>query len=325
MIICLDGPINAGKSTVGALLASRMPHTVHIEVDHLRRFAGSLTLDQAIPYVLSDATSLAASWTKRGFHVVINWPTGRANHQRFAAAIVETGAPLFTFTLLPRLDIAIQDRGHRRLSEQESERIKGMVAGLYADDQAVGLLIDNSDQTADETVQIILEHIKAKSAVAAAEPPTGPALAPVFVVSDQPTAADVAFIRQRIREFNDSVSAHHRQARASGKERLAVLMRDASGILTGGLLANIYWGWLDIDDLWVAERWRGQGHGRKLMGLVEEAALSRGCRLAQVKTWDFQARGFYERLDYHIVGRQKDFPPGQTLFWLRKELIENDA
>ena len=58
---------------------------------------------------------------------------------------------------------------------------------------------------------------------------------------------------------------------------------------------------------------------------VEEAALSRGCRLAQVKTWDFQARGFYERLDYHIVGRQKDFPPGQTLFWLRKELIENDA
>ena len=324
MIIYLDGPINAGKSTVSALLARRMPHTVHIEVDHLRHFANSLTLDQAIPYAFSDAADLTAGWTKRGFHVVVSWPIDRNNHQRLAAALAEAGAPMFTFTLLPRLDIALKDRGQRRLSEQERARIKEMYAGMYAGGRAVGLVIDNSEQTAAETVQTILEHIEAQSIAATAEPPAGQTLAPTFVVSDRPALADVAFIRQRIKEFNDSVSDHHRQGRRTGKEPLAALMRDASGVLTGGLLASIYWGWLDINELWVAERWRGQGYGRKLMGLVEEAALGRGCRLAQVKSWDFQAQGFYERLGYHIVGRQKDFPPGRTFFWLRKELIGND-
>jgi GNAT superfamily N-acetyltransferase len=325
VIIYLDGPINAGKSTVGVLLARRMPHTVHIEVDHLRHFAWLLTLDQAIPYALSDATSLAASWIKRGFHVVVSWPINRADHQRITAAIAETGAPLFTFTLLPRLDVALKDRGQRRLSEQERARIREMYAGMYAGDQAVGLLIDNSDQTAAETVQTILEHIKAESTGAAAEPPTGPVSGPRIVISDTPTLADVAFIRQRIKEFNDSVSGHHRQVRRMGKQALAALMRNESGMLIGGLLAGIYWGWLDIDELWVAEDWRGRGHGRKLMGLVEQAALKRDCRLAQVKTWDFQARGFYEQLGYQIVGHQRDFPLGQTFFWLRKELIGNDA
>jgi ribosomal protein S18 acetylase RimI-like enzyme len=102
-------------------------------------------------------------------------------------------------------------------------------------------------------------------------------------------------------------------------------MRDAAGQLIGGLVASVYWGWLDIDELWIAEAWRGQGHGRTLMALVEEAALLRGCRSAQVKTWDFQARGFYEGFGYQVTGRLADYPPGGTLYWLRKELTNYDA
>ena len=79
MIIVLDGPINAGKSTVGAMLADRLAHTVHIEVDALRHFAGCLTLEQAIPHALADAVSLVKTWTLRGFHVVVSWPDERVN------------------------------------------------------------------------------------------------------------------------------------------------------------------------------------------------------------------------------------------------------
>jgi ribosomal protein S18 acetylase RimI-like enzyme len=56
------------------------------------------------------------------------------------------------------------------------------------------------------------------------------------------------------------------------------------------------------------------------MKMVEEAAVERGCTRAQVHTWDFQARGFYERFGYEVTGRMTDYPPGNTLFWLRKEL-----
>jgi len=318
MIIVLDGPINAGKSTIGARLAGRLPHTIHIEVDHLRHFAGGLTLAQAIPYALADAASLATAWTGRGFHVVVSWPIERANLRLMADAAAAGGAPLFVFTLLPRQAVVLSDRGRRALTAAEKERIKEMYAGLYAAGRGAGIVIDNSDQTPDETAQIILDHVQNAARAATPGLATGPW--PAFSLTEQPAPADKAAIRQRIREFNDSVSEHHRLARPTGKQPLAAFMRDGAGQLVGGLVASIYWGWLDIDELWIAQEWRGQGHGRTLMAMVEEAAVERGCRLAQVRTWDFQARGFYELLGYQVAGRMVDYPPGRAFYWLRKDL-----
>lgn len=325
MIIYLDGPINAGKSTVGASLARRLPYAVHIEVDHLRHFASRLTLNQAIPYVLSDAAMLTSEWVKRGFQVIVSWPIERVNYHRFAEDVAGTGAPLFTFTLLPRLDVALKDRGARPLSDREQARIREMYSGMYAGGQEVGFLIDNSDQSPAETAQIILDHVKEWPGHEAAILASDPAKELTFTTTDRPTAAEQAYLRQRIKEYNDDVSAHHRLTRRTGKEPLAVLMRDSDAALVGGFLATTYWGWLDIDQLWVAERWRGLGHGRALMQMGEEEALNRGCRQAQVKTWDFQARGFYERLGYHVVGQQQGYPPGHTFYWLRKALTGNDG
>ena len=40
-----------------------------------------------------------------------------------------------------------------------------------------------------------------------------------------------------------------------------------------------------------------------------------------VKTFSFQALEFYTKLGYTIVGELKDYHPGESFFWLRKELI----
>ncbi len=318
MIIILDGPINAGKSTVGARLASRLPQAVHIEIDHLRHFAAGLTLEQAIPYALADAASLVAAWTGRGFHVVVSWPIERANLHHFTAVASASGTALFVFTLLPKLETALSDRGRRRLSAGERARIREMYADMYASGQAAGVAIDNSDQSPAETTQLILDHIH--KAGREAKPTADERLVPAFSLTEQPAPADVAAIRQRIKIFNDAVSEHHRRARPTGKQPLAAFMRDASGQLIGGLVASTYWGWLDIEELWIAAAWRGQGHGRTLMTMVEQAARERGCRLAKVTTWDFQARGFYERFGYQVAGQMVDYPPGNTFYWLRKTL-----
>ncbi|UCG23869.1 MAG: GNAT family N-acetyltransferase [Chloroflexota bacterium] len=324
MIVFLDGPVNAGKSTVGALLTSELQQAVHIEVDHLRHFSGALSLEEAIPFALADAAELTTTWVTRGFQVVLSWPIERDQHQRFAAATAGSGAPLHTFTLLPALEIALGDRGGRRLTSKERTRIREMYASMYAGDRPVGVVIDNSQQTPASTVRTILDYIEAGPIRAGGEPDADFRNGLFYDLADHPALADLAFIRQQTKDYNDSVSEHHRLGRRTGKYPLAAFIRRPSGEVVGGLLAATYWGWLDVDELWVAASWRHQGHGRRLMGLIEQAAIDRGCTHAQVKTFEFQARDFYERLGYQVVGRQKDYPPGQSFYWLRKEFKRND-
>jgi len=68
MNVFLDGPINVGKSTVGALLA------------------GGLSLKQVISFALADAAELTNLWVGRGFHIVVSWPTLKHGPITWAAA-----------------------------------------------------------------------------------------------------------------------------------------------------------------------------------------------------------------------------------------------
>ncbi|HEV2146876.1 MAG TPA: GNAT family N-acetyltransferase [Longimicrobiaceae bacterium] len=99
---------------------------------------------------------------------------------------------------------------------------------------------------------------------------------------------------------------------------LALALRAPDGALLGGLYGATTWGWLLVDGLWVAEELRGRGLGRRLLLAAEAAAVERGCRGAWLGTFDFQARGFYERLGYTVFAELPDFPPGHTHYHLRK-------
>ena len=160
VVIFIDGPINSGKTIVCRLLAQRLPKTVHVEIDDLRHFADCLTLDEAIPFALQDALSVSQNWMRRGFNVVVSWPLSPENHRIFEDAILRTGASFFTFTLLPRQDICLTNRGTRELEPSEIERIKQMYR-RYSERNPVGDVINNSEQTPDETVEEILRRIAA--------------------------------------------------------------------------------------------------------------------------------------------------------------------
>lgn len=163
MVIYIDGPINAGKSTISARLAQALPSTIHIEVDHLRHFAACLSLDDAIPYALEDTIQLTQNWLRRGFNVVVSWPIDAQDHAQFAQAVGDTGARLYTFTLLPRQEVCLQNRGTRPLTDHEIRRIHEMYAWRRIHG-SVGTIIDNSDQTPDQTVAQILHHVMAAPA-----------------------------------------------------------------------------------------------------------------------------------------------------------------
>ena len=101
--------------------------------------------------------------------------------------------------------------------------------------------------------------------------------------------------------------------------RLCVLIREGDAV-TGGLWAVTSYGWLFTELLFVPEGLRGQGLGARILGQAEAEARARGCTGAWLDTFEFQARGFYERLGYEVFGRIDDYPTGAARYFLKKAL-----
>jgi GNAT superfamily N-acetyltransferase len=99
---------------------------------------------------------------------------------------------------------------------------------------------------------------------------------------------------------------------------LGLALRAPDGALMGGLYGATMWGWLMVDGLWVAEELRGRGLGRRLLLAAEAVAVGRGCRGTWLGTFDFQSRGFYERLGYTVFAELANFPAEHTHYHLWK-------
>lgn len=143
-----------------------------------------------------------------------------------------------------------------------------------------------------------------------------------ITVSDTADDKIVTLIHEQIKSFNNKQSPHHLRARTDGPQPLLVVIRDERGRIVGGLTASTYWDWLDVDDLWVAEHLRGRSLGRQLLRMAEQAARERGCVRVMLSTFSFQARGFYEKEGYRVVGVLEDYPPGQALYQMRKDFSD---
>jgi len=139
----------------------------------------------------------------------------------------------------------------------------------------------------------------------------------ISLVSD-PTDADIHTVKHHLMNFNNQ------HAEPEHYQRLVLFVRDNSENTVGGLLGYTHWRWLFVQNLWVAESIRGLGYGRKLIQLAEYEAQMRGCEHAYLDTFDFQARGFYEKLGYELFGQLEGYPPGHTKYFLQKRRLVDD-
>jgi GNAT superfamily N-acetyltransferase len=112
------------------------------------------------------------------------------------------------------------------------------------------------------------------------------------------------------------------KAGPSQQRHLAVLLKDASGMVVGGLWGNTGYDWLTIYLLAVPAALRGRGVGTEIMGLAETEAIRSGCHGVWLDTIEFQARGFYARLGYVCFGELPNYPAGFSKFFMRKLLAE---
>src|ERR1035437_5173581 len=154
MIIFLSGSINSGKSTVAKLLVAKLPRIALIEVDVLRDMIEWMPIDKAVPINLENSVSLIRNFMENNLNVLVSYPLSEKNHQYVLSSLKGVDTKIFFFTLAPRLERALTDRGNRKLDDWERNRIKhhydtGICRPSFAE------IIDNSEQTPEVTTSII--------------------------------------------------------------------------------------------------------------------------------------------------------------------------
>lgn len=118
----------------------------------------------------------------------------------------------------------------------------------------------------------------------------------------------------------DSLWAHNHKYDAVDIHPLFLTITDDNGKIVAGLVARTWWGGLEVQYLWVSEEYRKKGYGRDLMLQAEQEALKRGCHMAYVDTFSFQAQEFYEKLGYQPYGNLGGYAHRHTRIYLAKNI-----
>jgi cytidylate kinase len=165
-IYWISGVMAAGKSTVADLLAQRFGRGVHVRGDDFRRMivAGQV---QMVPGAPPEAEAqlrlryeLAAAAADRyfgsGFSVVVQ-DVVLGEHLALLPELVR-GRPLYVVVLAPRLEVIESRETGRPKDGYGSWTADELDALLRRETPRLGLWIDSSDQTADETVDEIVRR-----------------------------------------------------------------------------------------------------------------------------------------------------------------------
>ena len=139
------------------------------------------------------------------------------------------------------------------------------------------------------------------------------------LLEEQPEFA--TYLHEQIREFNNEHSPAHKQIRAEEAVKpVHIIVMDNEGQWQGGISGDLYWNWLEINDFWLPAPLRGQGLGSSVLAQIEQVGREQGARKVLLTTFEFQARTFYERHGYKVVGVVEDYPPGSNYYTMVKVL-----
>jgi len=102
--------------------------------------------------------------------------------------------------------------------------------------------------------------------------------------------------------------------------KVNLVYRNDDGDVIGGIMCISYLMCLDIDVLWVAESYRGQGIGYRLISEAEKVGKEAGCIYAITGTYSFQSPNFYKRQGYELYSVLDCFPNDICYYRFKKKL-----
>jgi GNAT superfamily N-acetyltransferase len=143
---------------------------------------------------------------------------------------------------------------------------------------------------------------------------------PVLALTDAPTEADATVISSGLADYNAQKTGYR------DWRPLAALLRDPdTGETLGGMIGKTSYGLLFIDLVYLPETLRGQDIGSRLLAMMEQEGVNRGCMSAFLLTITYQAPGFYERHGWTEFGRIACDPPGAARVFMTKTLSQPEG
>jgi len=131
-------------------------------------------------------------------------------------------------------------------------------------------------------------------------------------------AKEIEILDHAITDYNISVVSQLPRAELY---RLDFSAKSQEGELLGGIQAKrVNWGILEIELIFVFERYRHRGIASMLLQYVEQIAMDYKCHIAHLDTFDFQAKDFYLKQGYSIFGTLENAPNGHCRYYMKKDL-----
>jgi GNAT superfamily N-acetyltransferase len=133
------------------------------------------------------------------------------------------------------------------------------------------------------------------------------------VVTSHGNAPESEYLRHKL------YTLHGGEAGAT-TEHISLYLRDADGHLCGGLLAQRYWNCMFAEILWVDPRYRGLGHGPRLMNELEALSRATAVDIIHLDAPGDAAARFHSKLGYQVFGVLDDTPQGERRYFMAKRL-----
>lgn len=93
--------------------------------------------------------------------------------------------------------------------------------------------------------------------------------------------------------------------------------------LIGGAIGFIKYDWYFLDMLYIDEEYRKRNIRTSLINELENFARKEKLTGIRTDTWDFQAKGFYEKMGFKLFGKLKDCPLGTINYFFEKKLYRD--
>jgi len=98
----------------------------------------------------------------------------------------------------------------------------------------------------------------------------------------------------------------------------AIFLRDAAGLLHGGLWGYFYWNWFDLRFVWMSDSVRGQGFGKQAVQMLFAECQRRDVVGIKSDTASFQSLSFYQAQGFEVFGTLDNRPPGYTSYFIQR-------
>ena len=170
-VFLISGTPASGKSSVSLALMQRFVRSVHLPVDNLREMVVSgiahpvpaWTEETARQFGLArgNAALMARRYSSAGFAVAIDDVcSSRDFHADYEAHFAD--AQPYRVLLLPRLEVVLRRNSERTHKDFHHETLISVIRYLHAEYTAMDtrnwLVVDSSELTVEETVNLILER-----------------------------------------------------------------------------------------------------------------------------------------------------------------------